>query len=225
MPGESTDGGVKDRAGWAWLDWDWRCCSCWPPCRSYCSRSRDAERCAARLWSRHWMWFVLMDLHAVSGGAVVSLGTMHIRLASIHLTSFRQASKDARVRDLIRKLQQPDEDIEQETETGRLKQKHTDADTEKGVPPAVGSGRKLRRHRRRIAHECCKEGCTYDDILDYCAWWPGWQNKTNKNQKPDPKNQKYQMNTTWLRFCVAARGKHPTTGRLFAIHFPTTLNP
>eukprot|EP00099_Drosophila_melanogaster_P021210 NP_648361.1 Insulin-like peptide 4 [Drosophila melanogaster] len=79
------------------------------------------------------------------------------------------ASKDARVRDLIRKLQQPDEDIEQETETGRLKQKHTDADTEKGVPPAVGSGRKLRRHRRRIAHECCKEGCTYDDILDYCA--------------------------------------------------------
>ncbi|EDV51257.1 probable insulin-like peptide 4 [Drosophila erecta] len=85
------------------------------------------------------------------------------------------ASKDARVRELIRKLQQPDEDTERATELGRVKdkekEKDADADTdmEKVEPPAGGSGRKLRRHRRRIAHECCKEGCTYDDILDYCA--------------------------------------------------------
>lgn len=29
--------------------------------------------------------------------------------------------------------------------------------------------RELRRPRRRIAHECCSEGCTYDDIARYCA--------------------------------------------------------
>lgn len=31
------------------------------------------------------------------------------------------------------------------------------------------SERELRRPRRRIAHECCAEGCTYDDIARYCA--------------------------------------------------------
>ncbi|XP_068149675.1 probable insulin-like peptide 4 [Drosophila tropicalis] len=30
-------------------------------------------------------------------------------------------------------------------------------------------GTNLRRHRRRIAHECCREGCTYEDIMEYCA--------------------------------------------------------
>ncbi|XP_039486138.1 probable insulin-like peptide 4 [Drosophila santomea] len=81
------------------------------------------------------------------------------------------ASKDARVRELIRKLQQPDEDTERVTEMGRVTDKdtNTDTDMEMGEPPASGRGRRLRRHRRRIAHECCKEGCTYDDILDYCA--------------------------------------------------------
>ncbi|XP_016977340.1 probable insulin-like peptide 4 [Drosophila rhopaloa] len=68
----------------------------------------------------------------------------------------RVRRSDDRARSLIRKLQQPEEESERETET----------DTE---PPASGSGRKLRRHRRRIAHECCKQGCTYDDILDYCS--------------------------------------------------------
>ncbi|KAH8415492.1 hypothetical protein KR222_000980 [Zaprionus bogoriensis] len=29
--------------------------------------------------------------------------------------------------------------------------------------------RLLRRPRRRIAHQCCSEGCTYDDIARYCA--------------------------------------------------------
>ncbi|XP_020816869.1 probable insulin-like peptide 4 [Drosophila serrata] len=59
---------------------------------------------------------------------------------------------------LIRKLQphRPEMDMDMETETG------TDR-------PATGSLRKLRRLRRRVAHACCKEGCTYDDIMDYCA--------------------------------------------------------
>ncbi|XP_036671297.3 probable insulin-like peptide 4 isoform X2 [Drosophila suzukii] len=54
-----------------------------------------------------------------------------------------------RVRTLIRKLQ--------------------DTETEKDPSGSNGSKRKLRRHRRNIAHECCKDGCTYDDIMDYCA--------------------------------------------------------
>lgn len=167
---------------------------------------------------------MLMDLHAVSGGAVVSLGTMHIRLASIHLTSFRQASKDARVRDLIRKLQQPDEDIEQETETGRLKQKHTDADTEKVC------------HRPSEVDESCDAigDASPTSVARRAApttiyWTTAPDDQDGKTKQIKTRNQipktKYQMNTTWLRFCVAARGKHPTTGRLFAIHFPTTLNP
>lgn len=32
-----------------------------------------------------------------------------------------------------------------------------------------GDPRELRRPRRRITHECCKQGCSYDDILEYCA--------------------------------------------------------
>ncbi|KAH8342911.1 probable insulin-like peptide 4 [Drosophila kikkawai] len=55
---------------------------------------------------------------------------------------------------LIRKLQPHRPEMDMETETDR---------------PATGSLRKLRRLRRRVAHACCKEGCTYDDILDYCA--------------------------------------------------------
>ncbi|XP_034657460.1 probable insulin-like peptide 4 isoform X1 [Drosophila subobscura] len=31
------------------------------------------------------------------------------------------------------------------------------------------NGHNLRRHRRRIAHECCRDGCTYEDIVEYCA--------------------------------------------------------
>ncbi|XP_037723068.1 probable insulin-like peptide 4 isoform X2 [Drosophila subpulchrella] len=54
-----------------------------------------------------------------------------------------------RVRTLIRKLQ--------------------DTESEKDPSGSNGSKRKLRRHRRNIAHECCKDGCTLDDILDYCA--------------------------------------------------------
>ncbi|EDV96026.1 GH16016 [Drosophila grimshawi] len=33
----------------------------------------------------------------------------------------------------------------------------------------AGSDRELRRPRRRITHECCNKGCSYDDILEYCA--------------------------------------------------------
>jgi len=55
------------------------------------------------------------------------------------------------VRTLIRKLQ--------------------DTESEKDPSGSNGSKRKLRRHRRNIAHECCKDGCTYDDIMDYCALW------------------------------------------------------
>ncbi|XP_017080990.1 probable insulin-like peptide 4 [Drosophila eugracilis] len=65
-----------------------------------------------------------------------------------------------RVRTLLRKLQRPEEDseTERERETEMAKK-----------PPVEGRGRRLKRHRRRIAHECCKEGCTYEDMLDYCA--------------------------------------------------------
>ncbi|XP_017015856.3 probable insulin-like peptide 4 isoform X1 [Drosophila takahashii] len=59
-----------------------------------------------------------------------------------------------RVRTLIRRLR-PLEEEDKEKESEQL--------------DATGSGRKLRRHRRNIAHECCKDGCTYDDIMNYCA--------------------------------------------------------
>ncbi|KAI8040348.1 probable insulin-like peptide 4 [Drosophila gunungcola] len=72
-----------------------------------------------------------------------------------------EGAKDKdRVRSLVRKLQQPEEEAETELDS---------ESASASEPPASGSGRKLRRHRRRIAHECCKEGCTYDDIMEYCA--------------------------------------------------------
>ncbi|TDG50321.1 hypothetical protein AWZ03_003226 [Drosophila navojoa] len=33
----------------------------------------------------------------------------------------------------------------------------------------AGVERVLRRSRRRITHKCCWNGCTYDDIREYCA--------------------------------------------------------
>ncbi|XP_023169863.2 probable insulin-like peptide 4 [Drosophila hydei] len=33
----------------------------------------------------------------------------------------------------------------------------------------AGVTRVLRRFRRRITHKCCMNGCTYDDIREYCA--------------------------------------------------------
>ncbi|XP_017133899.1 probable insulin-like peptide 4 isoform X2 [Drosophila elegans] len=76
-----------------------------------------------------------------------------------------EGAKDKdRMRSLIRKLQQPEEETEMESESAT-----ESASASATELPASGSGRKLRRHRRRIAHECCKEGCTYDDIMEYCA--------------------------------------------------------
>ncbi|XP_017861769.1 PREDICTED: probable insulin-like peptide 4 [Drosophila arizonae] len=33
----------------------------------------------------------------------------------------------------------------------------------------AGVERVLKRSRRRITHKCCWDGCTYDDIREYCA--------------------------------------------------------
>jgi len=33
----------------------------------------------------------------------------------------------------------------------------------------ASDNRELRRPRRRITQQCCRDGCTYDDILEYCA--------------------------------------------------------
>lgn len=37
------------------------------------------------------------------------------------------------------------------------------------APVPAGVERVLRRSRRRITHKCCWDGCTYDDIREYCA--------------------------------------------------------
>ncbi|XP_064540046.1 probable insulin-like peptide 4 [Drosophila montana] len=63
---------------------------------------------------------------------------------------------------LLALRQQLDGTTDQPVPAGGLEDRHL-------INEPDGATRELRRPRRRITHECCKQGCSYDDILEYCA--------------------------------------------------------
>ncbi|XP_070064747.1 probable insulin-like peptide 4 [Drosophila virilis] len=76
-------------------------------------------------------------------------------------------------RDSDRSPRTPEQALRRKWQLLALRQ-HLDGPTEQLEDPHLinepdGDPRELRRPRRRITHECCKQGCSYDDILEYCA--------------------------------------------------------